>query len=170
MPTVLDILRHLDLGNSVAESDANLQSYFLETQPYRDLIAERKDIVAGDKGRGKTALFQILTKNYTRYDALQTVEVIAAFNPTGSPVFKSIAETPPLSEFEYIKLWKAYVLATVGNWLLDIYGPEHSAETKLLDETLQGLHLRSKDTQARTIFRIVTDKIGGFFRWKKAEV
>lgn len=167
---VIEILRQLDLGNSVAESDANLQSYFLETQPYRDLITERKDVVAGDKGTGKTALFQILTKNYTRYPDLNIVEVIAAFNPTGSPVFKALADKPVMSEFEYGKLWKAYILATVGNWLLDIYGADHSKHTKLLDDTLQGLSLRTADTQARTIFRIVLDKIGGLFRWKKAEV
>ena len=75
-----------------------------------------------------------------------------------------------MSEFEYGRLWKAYILATVGNWLLDIYGPDYSRHTTLLDGTLKGLSLRTADVQARTIFRIVMDKIGQMFRWRSAEV
>jgi hypothetical protein len=47
---VKEILRKLDLGNSVAEFDAELMSYFVETQTFRALVRGDVDIVAGDKG------------------------------------------------------------------------------------------------------------------------
>ena len=57
---VKDLLRKLDLGNSVAEFDSDLRSYFVETQTFRALVKGDVDIVAGDKGTGKTALYKVL--------------------------------------------------------------------------------------------------------------
>ncbi len=59
-----DIVRQLELGNSVAEFDEALENYFVETEPFRALVSNRVDIVAGDKGTGKTAIFKILRQRY----------------------------------------------------------------------------------------------------------
>jgi len=72
--------------------------------------------VAGDKGTGKTALYRILQKRYP--GLLDDVEVLAGFNPVGAPVFQRLVEGDPLSEGQYITIWKAYFLALVGNWVL----------------------------------------------------
>jgi hypothetical protein len=53
---VKEILHELDLGNSVAEHDEALERYFVETETFRSLISDKGDIIAGDKGTGKTAL------------------------------------------------------------------------------------------------------------------
>ena len=70
-----DIVRKLDLGNSVAEFDKELEKYFVETEPFRALIEDRADIIAGDKGTGKTALYSILRKRYGSIAQLKGVEV-----------------------------------------------------------------------------------------------
>src|SRR5438105_3265932 len=88
-----DVLRELDLGKSVAEFDDALERYFVETDTFRDLVANKGDIVAGDKGTGKTALFRILAKRYRDYPELGNVEVVPGFNPTGSPVFQQLPDT-----------------------------------------------------------------------------
>ena len=53
---VKEILQKLDLGSSVAEYDAALERYFVETSTFRSLIRDEGDVIAGDKGTGKTAL------------------------------------------------------------------------------------------------------------------
>jgi hypothetical protein len=93
-----DLLQLLDLGNSVAEHDALLERYFVETATFEAIIGDKADVVAGDKGTGKTALFKILEKRYASVPELNKVEVLPAFNPTGSPVFQRLAEGEPMQE------------------------------------------------------------------------
>ena len=50
-----NLIRKLYLGSSVAKFDTALQKYFVETEPFRALVLDRTDVVAGDKGTGKTA-------------------------------------------------------------------------------------------------------------------
>src|SRR5439155_8400580 len=111
---VKDILHELDLGNSVAEFDQALERYFVETETFRSLVSDKGDIIAGDKGTGKTALFKILRQRYTTMPELKNVEVLPGFNPTGNPVFQRLIEANLSSEGEYITVWKAYVLSLVG--------------------------------------------------------
>jgi len=108
---VRDVLRNLDLGNSVAEFDTALERFFVETNTFRMLVRGEADVIAGDKGTGKTALFQILTQRYRSVDELRDVEIVAAFNPTGNPVFQRLAESEVLTEGQYISVWKGYNLA-----------------------------------------------------------
>ena len=60
---VRDVLRTLDLGNSVAEHDDALERYFVETEAFRSLVSGDTDIIAGDKGTGKTALYRKSSKS-----------------------------------------------------------------------------------------------------------
>ncbi len=62
---VSKLLDVLDLGSSVAEHDSSLERYFVETSTFKRLIRDEGDVIAGDKGTGKTALFQILNRRYT---------------------------------------------------------------------------------------------------------
>jgi hypothetical protein len=98
MMLVKDLLTELDLGNSVAEYDSALERYFVETATFGALIRDEGDIIAGDKGTGKTALFRILQQRYTSIEELNDVEVIPAFNPVGNPVFQRLAESEVLEE------------------------------------------------------------------------
>jgi hypothetical protein len=115
---IRDILRELDLGSSVAEHDASLEDYFIETEVFAALVEDRRDTIAGDKGTGKTALYRILQKRYA--SLLPDVEVLPGFNPAGAPVFQRLVEGDPLSEGQYMTVWKAYFLSLVGNWVLQL--------------------------------------------------
>lgn len=125
---MLDLVRQLSLGNSVAEFDEALEKYFVETEPFRALVTNRADIVAGDKGTGKTALFRILRQRHNSIPEMKGIEVVAGFNPTGNPVFQRLAQEQLLTEGQYVSLWKAYLLSLVGNWILEIYG-KNAAES-----------------------------------------
>jgi hypothetical protein len=148
-----EILSTLSLGNSVAEYDDSLERYFVETATFEAVIRDQGDIIAGDKGTGKTALFRILEQRYTSIPELAKVELIAAFNPTGSPVFQRlVTQLDVMAEGEYQGVWKAYLISLAGNWVLGLVGADASAKLKQLDRLLTAMGLRSADDSASTIF------------------
>src|SRR5215204_2740627 len=149
---VNDLLQKLNLGNAVAEYDDALERYFVETATFEQMISDQADVIAGDKGTGKTALFRILERRYRNIDQLENVEVLAAFNPTGNPVFQRLAEGDPLEEGQYVSLWKAYVLALAGNWLLEVFSDAWTETLFELDVLLQKVSLRSVDDSPTTVF------------------
>lgn len=167
--TVKRLLRSLDVGSSVAEHDADLERYFVETATFRQLVEDRGDIIAGDKGTGKTALYRILKERYPRIPELAAVEVVPAFNPQGTPVFQRILETGALDEGQYIGVWKAYFLSLAGNWLLTLHEGEFSPSMKRLDHLLQSVGLRSADDTAQTIFSQLVNHLKSLFRPRAAE-
>lgn len=169
MPSVKDALRDLDLGSSVAEFDKQLESHFVETQPFLDLIEGRRDIIAGDKGTGKTAIFKVLQQRYSALPSLKNTIVVPAFNPSGSPIFQSLAERGALDEPEYNRFWKAYILSIVGNWVLRTNKIRPRTKLHALDILLRGLELRSDTDGVKPIFERVIDRIGQLFNWKSME-
>jgi len=150
---VRDVLRLLNLGNSVAEEDKDLDNYFVETETFRKLISDEGDVIAGDKGTGKTALYRILNRRYSSLPALNKVEVVTAFNPTGSSIFQRMAMDKVLTEGQYITVWKAYALSLAGNWLLELYDESnYTPSMKKLDALLMRVDLRVPDDRPTTIF------------------
>jgi hypothetical protein len=147
-----EALRQLDLGQSVAEFETDLKHYFVETETFRSLIQGRVDIVAGDKGTGKSALFKILSERYGDEPALKHIEVIPAFNASGDPVFRQLAEGAVLTEGQYRTVWKTYVLSLAGNWLLDLFNGEWTDSMSKLDGLLRRLDLRETDQSPKGIF------------------
>ena len=163
MKTV-DIVRKLHLGNSVAEFDQELEKYFVETEPFRALVEGRADVIAGDKGTGKTALYSILCKRYGSINQLKNVEVVAAFNPSGNPVFQRLAQQEVLTEAQYITVWKAYVLSLVGNWLLTVYDEgDRTEHMRRLHDLLERTGLRTSDDTPATVFSRITNAITRLF-------
>jgi hypothetical protein len=156
---VKELLAELDLGNSVAEFDQDLQSYFVETQSFRALVRGDVDIIAGDKGTGKTALFRVLRERYRDIPALANIEIIPAFNPAGNPVFQRLGQMPALTEGQYATIWKSYFLSLVGNWLLAIVGGPESENLKRLDDVLTKLSLRSADDSPQTVFSKLVNQV-----------
>jgi hypothetical protein len=142
----------VNFGTSVAEFDGDLEKYFIETATFREVISDQGDIISGDKGTGKTAIYRILKKNYRAYSDLDEVEIVDAFNPTGDPVFQRLTYGPDLSEDQYRTFWKAYIFSLVGNWMLDIYDPSYGAELRELKITLDYLGLSSTDVSPETVF------------------
>jgi hypothetical protein len=56
----IGLLRMLDIGNSVAEFDEGLSRYFVKTQIYSDFVSDKYDVVKGEKGVGKTAIYKVV--------------------------------------------------------------------------------------------------------------
>jgi len=54
------ILQALDIGDDVAEFDERLSYYFIETSSFKDIIADKADLILGAKGSGKSAIFRHL--------------------------------------------------------------------------------------------------------------
>ena len=94
--TPKQLLDLCDFGSSVAEFDSRLQEYFLETQVYRDFVAGKIDIVSGDKGTGKSAIFRIVRDRYKFVPSLGDVEILPGFNEKGNPVFQRLTQAHPL--------------------------------------------------------------------------
>lgn len=167
---VKELLPKLKLGSSVAEHDEALERYFIETETFRALIQGERDIIAGDKGTGKTALYRILQKRYASLPEMTDVEVLAAFNPAGNPVFQRLTEDDPLEEGQYVGLWKAYFFALAGNWALEINEGAFSANMDALDDLLGKTGLRSADSTPNTIFSQVVNLFRRFAQPEAAEV
>lgn len=167
---IKELLAKLDLGNSVAEFDSDLQSYFVETQTFRALVKGDVDIIAGDKGTGKTALYRVLRERYRDFPDLSQIEIIPAFNPAGNPVFQRLGQMPTLTEGQYTTIWKSYFLSLVGNWLLEIVGGFDTDNLRKLDEILNQIGLRSADDKAQTVFSKLLNLVNRLLHPKSAEL
>ena len=152
------VLRSMNLGSSVAEFDNSLEQYFVENEAFYALIGDQADIVAGDKGTGKSALYRIIQKRYAEIEELAGVDIVSGFNPVGSPIFQRLVQQPAMTEGQYSSVWKTYFLSLLGNWLLTSYPDNNSENFKSLDRLLRETGLRSKDNKPETIF----GKIAGF--------
>lgn len=167
----LEVLRKLDLGNSVAEFDEALDQYFVDTEPFNAVVENRADVIAGDKGTGKTAIFRTLRRRYRQIEMMKGIEVLAAFNPSGNPIFQRLAqEKLDLTEAQYGSVWKAYVFSLVGNWLLGIVGTGFSENCDALDKMLSDSELRSQDDEPATIFSRLVNAVRRLFQPKAAEL
>jgi hypothetical protein len=153
------VLRELDPGSSVAEYDTALQRYFVETQTFRDLLSGNYDVVAGDKGTGKTALYRILKEQSQEFAELAGIDIVPAFNPAGTPIFQRLAESETLSESAYISFWKAYLLALVGNWILGISDGYFDSDASRLHDLLTRTGLRSLDATPHTVFAQLINRV-----------
>lgn len=167
---IQQVLSQLDLGNAVAEFDEELERYFVETDTFRALVEDKADIIAGDKGTGKTALFQYLKRRYPQIPRLFDVEILTGFNPSGSPVFQRLVYTGPLTEGQYITVWKTYLLSLVGNWLLQLCEGEFTPTTRRLDALLNQIGLRSLDDTPATVFSRLTNWVQLLLKPKAAGV
>jgi hypothetical protein len=170
MPKMKPFLTELNIGSSVAEFDEALDRYFVETEAFRGLAANQADIIAGEKGTGKTALYRVFKKRYTTVPELKQVEVVSGFNPVGNPVFQRLAHMEQLSEGQYVTVWKSYFLSLVGNWVLELYGPNLTKAMGQLDHLLTRTALRSQDDSADTVFSKILSALSRFAKPKSAQM
>jgi hypothetical protein len=168
--TPKQLLNLCNVGSAVAEFDSRLQEYFLETQVYRDFVSGRMDIVSGDKGTGKSAIFRIVRDRYKLVPELGNVEVIPGFNEQGNPVFQRLTQSAALPEGQYTTVWKGFVLSVVGNWLLDLAEGGDYQDLAELDRLLQALGLRSKEKSPSTIFSLIANFLRTLASPKSAEI
>lgn len=152
-----EILQKLQFGNPVAEFDQKLENYFLVTDIFRSVIAGSVDMIAGDKGTGKTAIYQHLKRSYKNIPELEGVEIIAGFNPSGEPLFRRLGNEEKMTEGQYKTIWKMYFLSLAGNWLLKNFRGQNTPALKKLEALLLKVDLLSADDSAGTIFTHLLD-------------
>ena len=132
----LDLLKQMSFGSQIAEDEVNaLASYFVETNQWQKIANGEIDIVRGEKGAGKSAIYALLT---TRVDDFfdRGILLVAAENPRGATVFKDLVSDPPTSEQEFVVLWKLYVLTIIAQQMreFDIRGTVAEKLYRALEE------------------------------------
>lgn len=158
----LELLKSISFGARVAEDEiSELAKYFVETDQWSQMVRGEIDIVRGDKGAGKSAIYSLLITRESEFFDRSTL-LIPGEKPRGTPAFKDIIANPPTIEPEFIELWKLYILALVGRKMRDLDVKGASAEkvygalesVGLLDRTydLSGL-LRVVQNIARRLFQ-----------------
>ncbi len=142
---VHDILQKIQFGNPVAEYDADLQNYFLRTDIFHHVVSGRAEVIAGDKGTGKTAIYQHLKFSYKNIPELYGVELLAGFNLSGEPLFRRLGDEKKLTEGQYVTVWKMYFLSLAGNWLLKKFRGQRSPALSKVEGLLSKIGLLSMD-------------------------
>lgn len=116
----LELLKRLTFGSQVAEEEVQfLESYFVQTDQWNRIFNGNVDIVRGEKGAGKSALYLLLGKNSNAFLDRQIL-LVSGENPRGATVFKDLISDPPTSEPEFVVLWKVYMLSIVCHELRDV--------------------------------------------------
>jgi len=117
--TVVDVLRHSSFGQRTAEEELEqLTQYFVETEHWRRVFEGAVDIVYGPKGSGKSAIYSLIVKNEgVLFD--RDILAIPGENPQGAVAFQSLRDDPPRDEFEFVSLWKLYILTLCGKAFKD---------------------------------------------------
>jgi len=110
-----EVLKQLTLGQRVAEDEVDeLATYFVETEQWNRVWLDDVDVVYGPKGSGKSAIYSTLISRESQlFD--RNIIIRAAESPRGTPAFASLVEDPPMSEAEFVGLWKLYFLALIAD-------------------------------------------------------
>lgn len=115
------LLQDVSFGEDVADFDEHLAQYFVETSSFQDVIADRADLILGEKGSGKSAIFRQLADPNADIPELNQTDILPAFNTHGSIVFRRLAQHPRMPEEALRFAWFTYLVALVGNHLISQY-------------------------------------------------
>jgi hypothetical protein len=127
MASKQEILINAHFGSRIAEDEADeLQSYFVETEQWRKVLAGDADIIFGAKGAGKSALYSLLVAKKEELRQGRRTVFIAAENPRGTPAFRDLTTEPPLTEEHFRALWKLYFLSISANYLRFVLDNAHT--------------------------------------------
>jgi hypothetical protein len=108
-----ELLKSLDFGSSIAESDNLLEAARIETSAFTDLLSDRVDLIPGTKGSGKSALFRIVVDFLPDFLLRQRKVVVAhGVQHPGDPVFQAFnKEFSKLSEQDFVSFWCIYLVS-----------------------------------------------------------
>ena len=114
-----EVLENDVVRKRIAEEEIDeLGQYFVETNQWREIFAGEKDVVFGDKGAGKSAIYSLLVSRESElFD--RGVLVVPGEKPRGAPAFRDLVIDPPASEQEFAGLWKLYFLCLIASALRD---------------------------------------------------
>ena len=163
----VDLLKRMSFGVQVAEDEVNeLASYFVETNQWGRIAKGEIDIVRGEKGSGKSAIYSLLmTRQGDFFD--QRILLVAAENPRGATVFRDLVADPPTTENEFIALWKIYALTIVAKQLreYDIRGKN----VEKVYRSLEDAGLLERDFSLAGLLRVAHDYVRRIVRAELVE-
>lgn len=160
--TPLDALRASTFGQRTAEEERDqLRRYFVETEQWRQVLSGNVDVVYGPKGAGKSAIYSLISQSADElFD--RNIIVVAGENPQGAPAFRDISEDPPYDEFEFVSLWKLYILTLCGQAMRD-YGIKNSKCEELI-AALEQADLLPKSFSLAKALRYALDYVRSWTR------
>ncbi len=149
----LELLKKLSFGAQVAEEETNeLASYFVETDQWNRIAKGEIDIVRGEKGSGKSAIYALLIEKAGSFFDNGTF-IVGAENPRGATVFRDLVAEPPTSEPEFIVLWKLYVITIIAQQLRE-FGIKNSEALKVY-KALEDAHMLEAEFSLTLLLRRV---------------
>ncbi|MGH7451705.1 MAG: hypothetical protein ACRENG_10195 [bacterium] len=124
---IVELLRNLDLGSSVAELDNLLETSRVETSAFTDLLSDKVDLIPGMKGSGKSALFRIFA-DFLPEQLLHHRKVVIAHGvqKQGDNVFHAFKEQfAKLHEDEFVSFWCIYLVSLAHEQFIkgELYTP-----------------------------------------------
>jgi hypothetical protein len=112
-PKLATILRTVDLGSGVAETDQLLEAARVDTSVANDLFNDRVDLIPGTKGSGKSALYRIVVE-FLRDVLYRQKKVVLAHGvqPHGDSIFQVFNnQFGRLSEDDFVNFWCIYFVS-----------------------------------------------------------
>lgn len=148
-----DALRALGFGEDVAEHETQLADYFISTPGFWSLVSDEVDMLVGPKGSGKSAIARYLCDPDVEIPALDSVDVIPAFNIQGSILFRRLTEAEyPRDEQSLRTLFFTYIVGLFANHVVLSYPNESQMTRELLRRV--GLFLEAP-TQRATLGQVL---------------
>ena len=163
----LQLLKRVSFGERVAEDEtAALAKYFVETDQWDRILKGEIDVIRGEKGSGKSAIYSLLV---AKTDALfdDGILLTTGEHPRGATVFKELVSEPPTSEQEFIDLWKLYLVTLIAQRLkeFDVGGKDYQQLVDILEDQ----DLLEADFDLARAFKQVRTYVSRWFRPKSVE-
>lgn len=118
------LLKNIRFGHEVAEEEKEeLRKYFVETGFWQRIVAGEVDIVYGDKGAGKSAIYLLVLENSGEF-LKRKIILVNAENPRGATAFRELATDPPATERQFQSLWKLYIVSIITSRLANEFGAD----------------------------------------------
>lgn len=142
-----DVLSPIPFGQGIAETERLLETYFIKTPAFWEVINDESDLILGTKGSGKTAISRIVTSRHalqsSKISSLDDVLLKAANSPGADRIFSNLDND--VAEDVLRRLWSAYLLGVAGNSLLDQGSPVKN-EVAALESLMRQAGLRAAHT------------------------
>jgi hypothetical protein len=168
VPTKREVLEQLSFGKRVAEEEVDeLASYFVETNQWRQIFSGEKDVVFGDKGGGKSAIYSLIV---SRSDELfdRDIVIVAGEKPRGAPAFQDLIVDPPTSQQEFVGLWKLYFLCLIATTFRDL-GVTGDAAERLTGPLEDAGLIDTSERTLQALIRGALDYVRALLRWESVE-
>jgi hypothetical protein len=144
-------LRKLDIGAGVAESDRELIKHFYRTNLFADFLHGRHDILLGDKGAGKTAIYKYTRESKQSFNDREYVHIVNGFSESGSTLFQRFSDIR-MNESKFRTAWKLFFFGIAGNALLDSARLDVDSGRAKLRTLLKRQNLRQESGPVSDIF------------------